>query len=240
MPRSIKDILPPPGEIIEMDPEEIGPFLLEYLNESTKKKFNLNNIISGLVNYYDKDDSEKFSTVISESWTWLEREVLIVLDPKDISSGQWYIISRKGKKLRSATDFEKYHFGNLLPRENLNPLLLQKVRPVFIRGDYETAVLLAFREVEISIRNASNLSDFFGVALARKAFDPESGPLTDFTLPKSERESMAHLFAGAIGLFKNPVSHRNIDFDNPNEVAELILFSNYLLRLLDSIKNRTV
>jgi hypothetical protein len=106
MPRSIKDILPPPGEIIEMDPEEIGPFLLEYLNESTKEKFNLNNIISGLVNYYEKDDSEKISTVISESWTWLEREVLIVPDPKDISSGQWYIISRKGKKLRSATDFE--------------------------------------------------------------------------------------------------------------------------------------
>jgi hypothetical protein len=50
---------------------------------------------------------------------------------------------------------------------------------------------------------------------------------------------MAHLFAGTIGLFKNPVSHRNIDFDNPNEVAELILFSNYLLRLLDSIKNIT-
>lgn len=235
MPRSIKDILPPPSEIAEMDPEEVGPFLLEYLNESKEHKFNRINLISGLSNYYDKNDCYKISIVISESWSWLEREVLIILDPDDVTSGQWFVISRKGKKLKNATDFKKYHFGNLLPRENLNPILLQKVRPVFIRGDYETAVLLAFREVEIGIRNASSLTSLYGVDLARKAFDSKSGPLTDFNLPKSERDAMAHLFAGAIGLFKNPISHRNIDFENPNEVAELILFSNYLLRLLDSI-----
>ena len=235
MTRSIKDILPPPSEIIEMDPEEVGPFLLEYLNESNKNKFHRINIISGLSNYYDSSDLYKISIVVSESLSWLEREVLIIPDPEDVSSSQWFIISRKGKELKNATDFKKYHFGNLLPRENLSPTLLQKVRPVFIRGDYETAVLLAFREVEIRIRNASNLTNLYGVALVRKALDLNSGPLTDFSLPESEREAMAHLFAGAIGLFKNPISHRNIDFDNPNEVAELILFSNYLLRLLDSL-----
>ena len=232
MPRSIKDILPPPNEISEMDPEEVGPFLLEYLNESNDHKFHRINIINSLSNYYDRSDLYKISIVISESLAWLEREILIIPDPEDVSSRQWFIISRKGKELKNATDFKKYHFGNLLPRENLSPTLLQKVRPVFIRGDYETAVLLAFREVEIRIRNASNLTNLHGVALVRKAFDPNSGPLTDFSLPESEREAMAHLFAGAIGLFKNPISHRNIDFDNPNEVAELILFSNYLLRLI--------
>ncbi len=39
--------------------------------------------------------------------------------------------------------------------------------------------------------------------------------------------------AGAIGLLKNPSSHRDVDLDDPGEVAELILFSNYLIRLAD-------
>ncbi|MCL4385696.1 MAG: TIGR02391 family protein [Cyanobacteria bacterium] len=241
MPRTLQDILPPPDELIEMEPEEVGPFLLEYLNESGNHKFILNNVLGGLERQYKDLNFYKISVVISESWSWLEREVLIALDPDNISSSQWFIISRKGKKLKNATDFKKYHFGNLLPRENLNPTLLQKVRPVFIRGDYETAVLLAFREVEIQIRNSSKLTSFYGTDLARKAFDADSGPLTDPSLPKTEREAMAHLFAGCIGLFKNPVSHRNIDFENPNEVAELILFSNYLLRLLETIeKNKKI
>ncbi|MCL5772671.1 MAG: TIGR02391 family protein [Actinobacteria bacterium] len=237
MPRSIKDILPSSNELTEMNPEEVGPFLLEYLNESNKEKFHLNNLISSLSNYYDRDDLYKISIVISESWSWLEREVLIIPDPENISSG-WVTLSRKGKELKNATDFKKYHFGNLLPREKLNPVLLQKVRPVFIRGDYETAVLLAFREVEIKIRNTSNLTNFYGVDLVRKAFESESGPLADTKLPRNEQDAMSHLFAGVIGLFKNPISHRNIDFENPNEVAELILFSNYLLRLLDSIQQK--
>ena len=239
MPMSIKEILPPPDEITEMEPEEIGPFLLEYLHESNKHKFCINNIVLNLDNYYDKNSYYKITIVILEGWSWLQREVLIIPDPEDLSSGQWFIISRKGNQLKKVTDFKIYHFGNLLPRENLNPLLLQKVRPVFIRGDYETAVLLSFREVEIQIREHSNLTNFYGTDLARRAFDQDNGPLTDFKLPKNERESMSHLFAGSIGLFKNPISHRSIDFKNPNEVAELILYANYLLRVIDTaVKNK--
>ena len=52
---------------------------------------------------------------------------------------------------------------------------------------------------------------------------------------KGEREAVAHLFAGAIGLFKNPSSHRNIKpvFE---ATAELIYFANYLLRLVEEAR----
>jgi hypothetical protein len=52
---------------------------------------------------------------------------------------------------------------------------------------------------------------------------------------KAEREAMAHLFAGAIGLFKNPSSHRNVG-PVPEATAELIYFAKYLLRLVEEAR----
>ena len=62
----------------------------------------------------------------------------------------------------------------------------------------------------------------------RQAFEKEAGPLADLRRPQAEREAVAHLFAGAIGLFKNPSSHRAVDY-SPEEAADLIRFANYLI-----------
>ena len=50
-----------------------------------------------------------------------------------------------------------------------------------------------------------------GTDLMREAFDAKRGSLTDNSLSVAEREAWAHVFAGAIGLFKNPMSHRDVD-----------------------------
>jgi hypothetical protein len=41
------------------------------------------------------------------------------------------------------------------------------------------------------------------------------------------------LFWGAIGVFKNPPSHRQVDYANPTIAAEIVLFADLLLRMLD-------
>jgi hypothetical protein len=48
---------------------------------------------------------------------------------------------------------------------------------------------------------------------------------------------MSDLFAGAIGFYKNPSSHRDVNFDNPDEVAEVVYFANHLLRIVDRIES---
>lgn len=103
-----------------------------------------------------------------------------------------------------------------------------------MRGDYEESVFQAFKAVEVRVRHASGLgNDKIGVPLVREAFNPDNGPLTDDARERPEREAMAHMFAAAIGLMKNPSSHRYTELDDPQEAAEAILWANYLLRIVD-------
>lgn len=234
------DAFPPVDELLELETEDIGPFLLKYLNaiESDPQgtKLNRHNFTletNPALQEYAKDKIANVAKVLTEAWIWLEKEGCIA--PLPGQTGDWAFITRRGKKLSNPTDPVAYKFSDLIPIKNLDPILAQKVRPLFIRGNYDDAVFQAYKEVEVRIRKAGGYrDDVVGVDLARKAFHPVDGPLTDKSRVKSENESIMHLFSGALGFFKNPGSHRNVNFDNPPEVAEILLFANYLLRVVDS------
>jgi hypothetical protein len=74
----------------------------------------------------------------------------------------------------------------------------------------------------------------YGVDLMRAAFkaDAES-PLSRAFEIKAEREAASHLFAGAIGLLKNPSSHREVDLVDPVEVADILRLADLLLHIVD-------
>jgi uncharacterized protein (TIGR02391 family) len=95
-------------------------------------------------------------------------------------------------------------------------------------------VFQATKAVEVYVREKTGLADELGTKLMRKAFDKNSGPLTDANADEGEREAMAHLFAGAIGVSKNPQSHRDVNVDDPTEAMEIIMLANRLLKIVDA------
>ena len=231
--RSIHELLPDGAQLLDLTAEEIGPYLLEFLNNTDTNALNRHNI--GLDHYvqdYPRPLQKQISQALMEAWMWLEREGFVAPQPGDI--GNWYFLTRRGRSLRSHLDVDAFTRSDRLPRSQLHPKLSAKVWPAYLRGDYETAVFQAFKEVEVNVRNAAKLDPLdVGIDLMRKAFNPAGGPLTDSSVPKPEREAVAHLFAGAIGAYKNPSSHRNVDLDDATVAMELIVFASHLLRIVD-------
>ena len=160
-----------------------------------------------------------------EAWVWLEREGFLVPKP-GVMGG--VVISRRGQQLRTRDQVHSYRRANWLPRQLLHPRIAQKVWALFLRGDYDTAVFQAFKEVEVEVRKTAKYAD----ADLGGPLDAEGGPLADAKAPEAEQEALAHLFAGAIGSYKNPHSHRSVTIESA-EAAEMIVLASHLLGIVD-------
>ncbi len=122
----------------------------------------------------------------------------------------------------------------LMPETYVHPLIVKKCFALLSEGQFESAVLQAFKTIETRIRKKIKAtSEEYGLKLIRKAFNPESGPLTDYQLPKSEREAFCNYIAGAFGFYKNPCSHRDIELDFISAFDRIVVASD-LLKVVES------
>ncbi len=228
------EIFPPVENLLEMEPEELAIFVLKHLSKAGNQELNRYNYTLGTGSDFIEwagEHRERIKEQLMMAWMWLEKELFVA--PRPGQSGEWAFITPRGRQMLESQDFETYKKGMLLPSDGLDPILVRKVKPAFIRGDYEMAVLQAFKEVEVRVRAKANLAnEDIGVKLIRKAFKLPDGPLTDSEATPGEQQAMMDLFAGAIGSFKNPSSHRNVNFSDPREAADLIHTANQLLRII--------
>lgn len=119
----------------------------------------------------------------------------------------------------------------LLGRE-LDPRL-ERAKRTFEGGDYDTAVHQGLKAVEIAVRAAGGFGDDdIGLGLMNKAF-AEDKPLADPSALPAEQQGVASLFRGAVAAYRNPTSHRDVEFEDPAEAAEVIILANLLLRISD-------
>ena len=166
-----------------------------------------------------------------EIFDWLIFNGLVALNPGDPSG--WCYVTERGRAAADDQGLMRHHASSLLSNP-LHHLIEQRVRSQFLLGEYEAAVLLAFQEVEIRVRDLGGFStSTIGVHLMRQAFKPDGGTLTDPSLDPGEQVATMELFAGAIGAFKNPSSHRQVDYGDASIAAEAVLFADLLLRILD-------
>ncbi|OPY59847.1 MAG: hypothetical protein A4E56_03062 [Pelotomaculum sp. PtaU1.Bin065] len=144
-----------------------------------------------------------------------------------------YYPTRKGVQIKEDQFQCLIGKWTLVPELLFHRLIYKKAYPALKREEFDTAVFNAFKAVEVQVRKLSCLpADDVGIKLMRRAFDIETGPLTDIGAPRAEREGLAHLFAGAISCFKNPHSHRDVKIDF-NDAFEMLIIASHLLRILD-------
>jgi uncharacterized protein (TIGR02391 family) len=114
--------------------------------------------------------------------------------------------------------------------------LLNRVRGDYLNGEYDSAILKAFKQVEEAVRaKAKQPPSVTGHDLMVAAFAPSKGGLkSPEAKTASEEQALFFLFDGANGWFRNPTAHRTVGYQDPHEAAQILALANLLLDMVDT------
>jgi uncharacterized protein (TIGR02391 family) len=236
----LSDLIPDADAVLALEPDELGLAILQVLvhwPEHLIKQVDLDSLIHSSLGPrpgqgqpmgpgpYPANERHALEHAIREAWHWLEGQALLIPNPVYLT-GSYRLLSRRARKLGKEPDPRRAFNPRRLPKETLHPNIREDVWGLYHRGKLDTAVFEAMKAVEVAVRDAAGFTaKDIGTALMRAAFDVDKGPLTDMQAERAERQARSDMFAGAIGSYKNPHSHRNVALDDPHEAAEIIMLA---------------
>ncbi|WP_420638816.1 TIGR02391 family protein [Candidatus Poriferisocius sp.] len=218
------------AQIEELPVDELGLLILEDIHSSDVRDAHDYWLNYGNGNVYA---GTAVPQAIQEALAWLMSRGLLVpdLDRHNLHS---IAVSRAGK-LAITEGIDRVRAEHRLA-EGLHPEIERRARPQFLLGEYEQAIFVSLKAVEVRVRELSDLGDnVVGVDLINQAFGND-GVLVDGNAVTGEREGRRALFAGAYAVLRNPAGHRDVNYDNVAEAAEAVTTASLLMRILDSIE----
>lgn len=239
---TLTSLIPDVDVLVALAPEDFAEVVLRLAHERRQNNLvHLQSIASdidgtpGTFNGYPQNRKRDAELALAEAWNWLSVQGLLIPEPGTNGNNGWMLLSRRAQAVLANGTFKTYARSVAFPKALLHSSIADEVWLDIVRGDIETAVFKSFRAVEIAVREAGHFADAdIGTPLMRKAFDKTTGPLSDQQQLEAEREALAHLFAGAIGSYKNPHSHRTVTISDATEAQEMIILASHLLRIVDS------
>jgi hypothetical protein len=169
---------PEPKDLLALAPEELAGILLEIIPKVAQSAgFLMANFVDQLFPItgagYQSPVRGDVEIAVAESMSWLETQGIIVLNPGQPAA--WYLLTRRGREIKTRTDLEAFRKGRTLPVDLLQRALADKVYHLFLRGDHDTAVFQAFKEVEVAVRKAGKYADsLLGRDLMQKGLSPRN------------------------------------------------------------------
>ncbi len=237
MQGNLKLLIETADDFISMQPAQLaGYLLLDCLKNS--ERFMAVELAGFVETLYGSHKAVAVKEAAMEALAWLMAEGFVIPDFHSTTTGSgWYRLGPTARKAVTQTDIQELiRLRQILPKAFLHQEITKHAVPIFMTGSYDTSVHEAFKQVEITIRDATRLNNLFGVDLVRAAFKPSNsrdatvipGLLTDTTTLEAEQQGTSNLFAGTMAVFRNPSSHQNLT-TTAIEAGSLLTFASHLL-----------
>ena len=174
--------------------------------------------------------------------------------PPDVANEAFHLLRLRNLMMRSLDYSDMYQLTSLGKAIDVDDIFEKTVDRAFVSQlseiidteltrscldkSYEDAITSAFRILEERTRRRINAGpELFALSLIDTAFHPETGKLVFGETP-NERAAVHQLFRSVYSMLRNPPSHRYLKEFAGVEIVEIIMFVDFLLKLLGKAQDR--